>query len=255
MKYIAESYDTLIRKSYGYNQQEQDTSSSWKLLRELYESNYIQSTDVVDRIPRKIHQIWLGSPLPDRFKKWCDTWQVFHPSWEYKLWTDVDIDGLDMTKRDVYMAATNQGMRSDILRYEILSRQGGLYVDTDFECLKPFDDLLYLRFFVGIAYSPKIEVYCGLIGSEPHGHIIGHCVNDLKGGYTGNDGNKIMDATGPYHITRCLLSGAREQPDGAVAFPMDFFYPFPNSMRFTDTARTYIRPVSYAIHHWKTSWL
>jgi inositol phosphorylceramide mannosyltransferase catalytic subunit len=255
MKYREEDFNTLVRKSVYYSQNEQDTSVDWKLAKELYENNYLNCEDPTPRITKKIHQIWLGSKLPEKFKRWCDTWPQIHPSWEYKLWTDEDLPNIEITKKEMFYAATNNGMKSDILRYEILRQQGGLYVDTDFECLKPFDDLLYLRFFVGLSYDPNMQTYCGLIGSEKDGLVIGHCVNDLKGIYTGNNGDKIMDTTGPYYITRCLLAGAREQPDGVVAFPMDFFFPFPGDQRFTDKAYTYVRPVSYAIHHWKTSWL
>ena len=255
MKYRDESFNTLIRKSVNYSQKEQDTSADWKLALKLYEDNYLNTEDTTHRIPKKIHQIWLGSKLPDKFKPWCDTWQRIHPEWEYRLWTDEDINDINIAKREMFDKATNQGMKSDILRYEILRQQGGLYVDTDFECLKSFDDLLYLKFFVGISQDPNMQTYCGLIGSVPDGVVIKHCVNDLKGIYTGNNGDKVMDATGPYHITRAFLAGAREDPVGAVAFPMDFFYPFPNHMRFTDTAQSYIKPFSYAIHYWKTSWL
>jgi mannosyltransferase OCH1-like enzyme len=38
--------------------------------------------------------------------------------------------------------ASNFGEKSDIWRYEILFRLGGVYVDTDFECVRPFDSLL-----------------------------------------------------------------------------------------------------------------
>jgi len=73
--------------------------------------------------------------------------------------------------------------------------------------------------------------------------------------YNGNDGNKIMNITGPEHITRCFFSSVTESTKGVVAFPMDFFFPFPNNVRFTDNAYTYVKPWSYAVHHWKTSWL
>jgi mannosyltransferase OCH1-like enzyme len=255
VKYREEDFDTLIRRSYNYSKKEQDTSSDWALARELYVNNYLGCDDKIERITPKIHQIWLGGKLPEKFQKWCNTWREFHPHWEYRLWTDDDLPNIEITKREMFDASTNQGMRSDILRYEILRQEGGLYVDTDFECLKPFDDLLYLRFFVGISTDADMQTYCGLIGSEPYGHVITTCVNDLRGAYTGNDGNKIMDATGPFYITRCLLAGAREHPEGVVAFPMDFFYPFPNNMRFTNTSKEYIKDFSYAIHHWKTSWL
>jgi mannosyltransferase OCH1-like enzyme len=255
MKYTEETFNTLIRKSVNYSQKEQDASADWKLATDLYVNNYLNCEDATERIPKKIHQIWLGSPFPDRFKGWCNTWKQFHPTWEYKLWTDADLPNIEITKKEIFKTSTNWGMKSDILRYEILRQQGGLYVDTDFECLRPFDDLLYLRFFVGLSYDSNMQTYCGLIASEPSGHIITHCADDLQGVYTGNNGDKIMDTTGPYYITRCFLRGARENPDGAVAFPMDFFFPFPGSERFTDKAYTYVKPISYAIHHWKTSWL
>ena len=33
------------------------------------------------RIPKIIHQIWLGSPLPERYKQWQRTWTDNHPDW------------------------------------------------------------------------------------------------------------------------------------------------------------------------------
>ena len=38
--------------------------------------------------------------------------------------------------------ARNLAERADVLRYEILRRHGGVYVDVDVECLRPLDDLL-----------------------------------------------------------------------------------------------------------------
>jgi mannosyltransferase OCH1-like enzyme len=35
--------------------------------------------------------------------------------------------------------------KTDILRFEILYQFGGLHKDTDFECLKPIDDLIINR--------------------------------------------------------------------------------------------------------------
>ena len=254
MRYLEDNYDKMIGRSYRYVQQDHSLPE-WGVVKALYEKNYVQSTDTTQRIPKKIHQIWLGSDLPGKYRGYVETWKRLHPDWEHKLWTDNDLDDLVMEKRDIFNYATNLGQKSDILRYEIVRQHGGIYVDTDFECLKPFDDLLYLDFFVGIAYDKNLLLYCGLFGSTPNNPIITRCVEGITEMYNGNDGNEIMRITGPEHITRSVMAKVTKDTEGVVAFPMDFFYPFPNNVRFTDNAYTYIRECSYAVHHWKTSWL
>jgi len=255
MRYLEQSYEEMIRKSYGYSQKEQDTSLGWALLKDLYENNYIQSMETEEKIPKKLHQIWFGGELPDKFKKYTETWQRLHPLWEYRLWTDKDIDSITIEKRDIFNAAQNLGQKSDIFRYEILRQQGGVYVDTDFECLKPLDDLLFLEFFTGIATDPDAQLYIGILGSVPNHPVAIKCAEDARHARNSKDGNEIMDTTGPFYFTRCFFSSVNKDTKGVVAFPMDFFYPFPNAKRFTNEAYNFIAPCSYAIHHWKTSWL
>ena len=253
MRYKDEDFHTLIRKSANYSEKEQ-LSKEWKLLHDLYDKNYIAEQDTTEKIRPKIHQIWLGGELPERFKKWCNTWREFHPHYEYQLWTDKDVDSINIERRDAFNSATNLGQKSDVLRYEILRQQGGIYVDTDFECIRPFDDLLFLDFFTGISTDAHAQMYIGILGSVPNHPVMNRCATNVKL-YSGNNGDKIMDATGPYYFSRCFFETVNKDTKGVVAFPMDFFYPFPGKERFTDKAYTYVRPVSYAIHHWKTSWL
>jgi len=248
------SFETLITRSYAYSQQEQDTSADWATLRALYNNNYTH--DIThSTIPRKIHQIWLGSTLPDRYKKLTDTWKQLHPDWEYKLWTDADVPNIDIEKINIFKACNNNGMKSDILRYEILRQHGGIYVDTDFECIKSFDDLMYLEFFTGISYDSNACLYNGLIATTPHHPIIEACVNNLNTQYRGNGAMEIIDATGPYYFTRCFLSFVTKDTKHVVAFPMGFFYPKPNNVTENVDKKDYLCTYSYAIHHWGISWL
>lgn len=253
MAYIEESYDKLIRRSYGYDSHEQSSSPAWATVRALYEKNYIQSNDNEDKIPKKIHQIWVGGKVSDKYRALMDSWQKFNPTWEYKLWTDDEADEL-MLNNAVYGKCSNNGMKSDILRYEILRREGGIYVDTDFECLKPFDDLMSLRFFTGLSYDKEMVLYIGIIASVPNHAIINICADNIKKPFIGDDAFTIMNLTGPYYFTRCFLEGVKMDDIGVVAFPMDFFYPLPNNQRNTNDPYMFIRPVSYAIHHWAVSW-
>ena len=261
MIYLDETYDQLISKSYDYDKEMQNSCLSWGVVQRLYQNNYIgsvySSTPLVAKIPKKIHQIWLGEELPEEYKKYGETWKEYHPDWEYKLWTDVDVNDVDIPRRSLYDSITNVAQKSDFLRYHILNQFGGLYVDTDFECIKPFDDLLYLDFFTGIGYPKKLELYIGLIASVPKHPIINHLINHLTTARYGGSWRKMFNTTGSYFFTKMFLKKVKADTRGVVAFPTDFFYPYPNNFVRKDPdvdPYSYIRLCSYAIHHWAVSW-
>src|ERR1035437_13952 len=121
----------------------------WKLLENLYEKNYENYLDKsLESIPKLIHQIWIGGKIPDKFKRLSETWIEKNPTWTYRLWGNDDVKDLNLVNKILYDRASNVGIKSDILRYEILYTFGGISVDTDFECIKSFDDLIFLSFFV-----------------------------------------------------------------------------------------------------------
>ena len=47
-----------------------------------------------------------------------------------------DVKSIILKNKKAYSLAKNWGMKSDILRYEILQKFGGVYIDTDYECLQ-----------------------------------------------------------------------------------------------------------------------
>lgn len=95
-------------------------------------------------LPRMIHQVFAGDPLPSMC--WCSSvsWQRFATvhGWEYNLWRTADLDAL--VPRMVTPSLWNMKwpkatgmqkqvgiMRSCIARMEILRLYGGLYIDCD----------------------------------------------------------------------------------------------------------------------------
>ena len=93
------------------------------------------------KIPRIIHRIWLGGdPLRDEFDHYGDTWRNHHPGWEMRLWTEDDLPELGLT--EALARGRHQAERADVLRYELLERFGGVYVDIDFECMRSLEPLL-----------------------------------------------------------------------------------------------------------------
>ena len=67
-----------------------------------------------------------------------ETWPRNHPDWSYHVWTEETID-YPLRNQAQYDAMKDFGGKADVLRYEILSRHGGVYVDADMVCLRPLD--------------------------------------------------------------------------------------------------------------------
>ena len=86
-------------------------------------------------IPKIIHQIWLGdqSQRPINLMK---TWEDMNPGWVYKLWTDDNLPKLICQEQFDKMKGLHG--KADILRYELLYKYGGFYIDADSECVLPF---------------------------------------------------------------------------------------------------------------------
>jgi mannosyltransferase OCH1-like enzyme len=131
-------------------------------------------------VPRILHQIWLGDrPLPDEFAGYRETWLQQHPDWEHRFWTEDNLPS-DLRRAEVYERLRFPAERSDILRLEVLWRLGGVYVDTDFECLRPLDPLIDGLEFFTAPLKPNGWVNNALIGSVPGHPILDRALNELR---------------------------------------------------------------------------
>lgn len=236
-------------------------SPTWHNLERAYNTHVVNNLQIKsERIPNIIHQIWIGSPFPEKHKAFQKTWLEHHPDWQYILWTDKEIKEFGLTHQDMYDAASNYGAKSDIARYEILYRLGGLYIDTDFECLKPFDifhescDL-----YAGAAYYHSCTAFIGIIGCIPGHPIIKECldsldINQIKRVSCAMD---ILQATGPAKFSSAVNKHLKDSSDATVIFPCGYFYPWPHyqkDKRKVEQIRKWVAKETFAIHHWQSSW-
>jgi len=239
-----------------------NNSPIWTMLEYNYDKYYItEQTDI--NIPKKIHQIWLGGDIPDKYRRLISTWREKNPDWEYRLWTDSDIENFGLSNIDKFNSISNLGAKSDIFRYEILYRHGGLYIDTDFECLSSFDDLLYLDFFAGTGHVSSPEVFNGLIACKPEHSLIKKLIDDIKVVQT-EDWDEILSLTGPKYFSNKLFNYINEHLDEKiVVFPTPFFYPFPmhyrhmtkiDNIESQNIVKQFNTNESHCTHLWYTSW-
>eukprot|EP00939_MAST-03C_sp_MAST-3C-sp1_P001720 g1720.t1 len=137
------------------------------------------------RVPRIVHQIWIGSSLPEKFRVLRAKWIALHPLWTFRLWDDVAIDSFCLHNRANYDAAKNYGEKADIARYEILYTFGGVYLDTDMEPYKSLDaSPLSLNFnfdfYAGIANTGTVELNNAIFGSRPGHPVLRECIRRIE---------------------------------------------------------------------------
>lgn len=247
------------------------------------------------KIPKIIHQIWLGPKAPPSyFSKYGESWKKHHPDWEYRLWTDKEVAELDFELKDLYMRTPNWGEKSDILRAELLERFGGLYADTDFECLKSFDALNYrYDFYTGLepphdgdasSSAPHITISDALIGSAPNHPILAKWKKLIRSHWEEYelkypDSPKRVLLRTFYTFGRAVLSKMDDDKRVNIVFPATYFYPLTfteiskgrvkklsffkrqtrqilSTLHLRETAPfAEIQPETMAIHYWGNSWV
>lgn len=246
-------------------------SSQLNLFKKLFEKN-IQSlinSKVLENpyIPLNIHQIWIGpQEVPKKFKVMMDSWKNMNPNWKYKLWTNEDLDSFSLKNKESFDLVENWGGKSDILRYEILYRHGGVYIDIDFECIKPLDIFNY-KFDFFCCVVPKTDVIAnGIIGSCPKHPILKDCIKRVSGinKIKRDDYDSVWHLVGPGVFTNSILNFLSKFNDSSsfIAFPSSFFFPFPADLRFDFKSGkisrkqiySFVRANSYAIHYWANTW-
>jgi len=194
--------------------------------------------------------------VPERFKACMDSWKIMHPDWLYILWTDEKINHIKLYNQALFDRAINYAQRSDILRYELLYHYGGLYVDVDFRCLKPFDFLHHsYDFYIGIMNTGVVELGNALIGSAPNHPILKEIITNIRHAKI-KSFNDFVNATGNAHVSKSFMNIAPHYTGPIIVLPCSFFYPLPNTERFLTQEKqdTWIRPESFAIHYWACSW-
>lgn len=268
--------------------EDESNAALYGFLRTLYEENSLRNTTVrsAPTIPTLVHLIWLGGRLPSEYERFVQSWYDHHPRWTILFWTDssanfdrgsvvrsfdelsrwleadpvaarmvIDTSNLEFDNRPFFDQATNYGERSDILKWEIVYRYGGLYVDVDFESLKPIDTFHErYDFYTGIQPldTGRVQLGAALFGARPLHPILKRCVEGIR---ENQHLRRIIARTGPLHFTQAFRETAGVTDDSIeVAMPASYFYPCDYEER-SMAEPIWRKEESFAVHHWAGSWL
>lgn len=117
-------------------------------------------------IPKIIHFCWLSNdPFPKKIARCIKSWEKHLVGYELKLW---DYNSFPRGKSKwVDQAFDNKkyAFAADYIRAFALYTEGGIYLDTDVELLKNFDNFLHLPYFLGQENDSGL-VEAAVMGSE-----------------------------------------------------------------------------------------
>ncbi|KAE9041443.1 hypothetical protein PR003_g6888 [Phytophthora rubi] len=218
------------------------------------------------------------------------SWLEFNPTWTYLFWTDED--NLELFERlypkYLHVAKSVQKVAlADMARYALLHSVGGLYIDADFECLKPFEELHRdNRLFLStepLAHSVLLEgatsaALCNALMASVAGHPFWlHVLDNIKDKFDRGEGiGDPVSLTGPRIVKETYLASTPEDAAEVVVFPPEYFYPDMahwNSEPFDAACRSrddeaakeaceWMRKFpngeytdnTHAVHHWQCTW-
>jgi hypothetical protein len=226
-------------------------------------------------IPKIIHQIWLGAPVPPEWAATAESWRRFHPGWEYRFWSDAEsrpfVEANCPEFLGVYDSLSYPVQRSDVLRYLLLHRVGGVYADMDVECLRPIDSLLEKGGALVVmepgahAAERGIRPYLSnaFIASTPRHPMMGTLLQTLTEESTRAVTHRdVLETTGPNRFDRaCRADGYPDVAvlDASTISPFARETPELSVMRENADGAERLRQFckergSFAIHYWANSW-
>lgn len=197
-------------------------------------------------IPKIVHYCWFGeSALPQLAEDCMDSWKRYMPGWEYRLWneTTFDINSHPYTK-EAYEAGMFAFV-SDYVRLVALEREGGVYLDVDFEVYKPFDDLLAYSAFAGFEGSKHKPVMMGVCGSVPHGSWVTEMLDFYHDRhFLLPDGKPDLTTNVQFVTARMSANGFRQNGveqdyKDLHVFPVDYFSPRQTTGAYLRSENTY----------------
>ena len=154
---------------------------------------------------------------------------------------------------------------ADFIRLFAVYKYGGIYLDSDVEVIKRYDDFLHLPYFIGFESNDKSYLECATFGASPHMPWIKICLDYYNnrhfilpnGEYDTTVAPQIMKniIDQHYKIIRCdQIPQTYDKTESLIyIFQSNFFCP-----KSYFTRRIRLTKNTYSIHQytsvWRTPW-
>lgn len=208
-------------------------------------------------IPKVIHYCWFGrNPKPAIIKKCIKSWKKFCPDYDIIEWNEDNFDVYSNQFCENAYKTKKWAFVSDYARLKILYDNGGIYMDTDVELLKPIDFLMNHECFLGFQHENYVNN--GLItGTIPkHSFIKENLLAYENEDFCNHEDSRKLKVCQEYTTEILVNYGLRIPCDNQLqivnnvyVYPPEFFSPFDHR-----TQKTHLTHNTTAIHHYASSW-
>ncbi len=204
-----------------------------------------------------IHYIWLGGNKKSKLITKClKSWKKHMPDWQIVEWNE---SNLDMDACAYCKEAYNSkkyAFASDFLRFSILEKYGGLYLDVDVEMKKSLQPLLDANeAFTGFEYT-NLTINPGLIlyAKKPNNPVLKEMVEsylDDHFEYKAKIPQTVCERMSNMMKRKgFMMNGELQTIDGFTLFPSTYFCPVNKQWTVQNFSKN-----TYTIHYYGASWL
>jgi hypothetical protein len=235
-------------------------------------------------VPAKLHFIHVSkglpqnqSEIPSNVRKIVDDWKMMHPQWQVRIWDNTMVRQEFPDLIPVLSKLDTMAWVADLLRYHIIERYGGVYLDTDIVPLRSLEPLRKLGSFT-VCERPReaaipttvnststnllimsgCTMVCNAIIAAPKSHpALAHAVEvsmrntveriQRNGGKHG--GNFALTVSGPAMWTKAVEKHAFNILYSPTFYPCDW-------SKRNECVKSRFENIKYvyAMHMWAGSW-
>lgn len=221
-----------------------------------------------------MHHVWLGNKqIPDNLTKCMKTCYEHHSEWENMMWTDKNMPAPFFFTEE-YNIDNNYARKSDLIRLQVLYNYGGVYLDTDVECVKPIDKLFEDYDFVvatecggnQIKDCNQTHINNAVIGATKRSEVVRKMIEQVKENY-----RKIEikpDDRPIQYVARLAgppvynqMANIFNENAKTKTYSAEYFYPIHYSHRIKGIKnwqipadKTKLDENTHLIHHFAASW-
>ncbi len=207
-------------------------------------------------IPKVIHYCWFGgNPLPPLALKCVSSWRRFLPDYEIIEWNETNFPIDDFIFAKEALENRKFAFISDVCRLYALKKMGGVYMDTDVEALKSYNDLLEQTAFSGFENDDYVPT--GIMASEKNGKWVTELLEYYHDRPFKNADGSLETTSNTVIITDIMKAKGfemtntfQEIKDYVAFYPNDYFCP-----KSYKTGNIDLTTNTYCIHHFAKSWI
>ena len=195
-----------------------------------------------------------------------------HPTWKHVVWTEKNMP-VPFDFHQEWNIDNNLARKSDLIRLQVLFNHGGVYLDTDMECIKPIDELLNGYKFVmatECGYNHKkdceqIHINNAIIASSKRNPILHSIMTEVKKRYFQfgsikdlNPLQYVSHLSGPDVFNH--LGQKLDRLESVKIYPAEYFYPihYSDRKKMKDwnipTNPLTLKENTHMVHHFAASW-